>query len=73
MDSHARSIAKAVSWRLTGTVDTIIISYIITGEVGKALSIGAVELLTKTLLYYGHERMWNKIRFGRPPRPEFEI
>lgn len=60
-----RSIVKAISWRVTGTLDTIIISYFITGELAWAISIGAVELFTKIILYYFHERLWNRISFGR--------
>ena len=75
VDKPYRSLLKAISWRATGTVDTFILSWLITGHVGKALSIGAAELLTKTLLYYGHERLWNRIKLGRVPRAplEFEI
>ena len=60
-----RSIVKALSWRATGTVDTILISYVITGQAKFALSIGFVELFTKIFLYYVHERIWNKLSFGR--------
>lgn len=66
-DKHYRSLAKAVSWRITGTVDTVIISYLITGRIRWALSIGLVELFTKITLYYLHERLWNKFSFGRKP------
>jgi len=59
---------KAISWRATGTLDTIVISYIVTGHLRWALSIGAVELFTKITLYYLHERIWNRIPFGRVQR-----
>ncbi|OGV70457.1 MAG: hypothetical protein A2283_19110 [Lentisphaerae bacterium RIFOXYA12_FULL_48_11] len=65
METHKRSIAKAVSWRLTGTVDTILISWIITGQFVLAASIGLFELMTKTLLYYLHERAWQKAKWGQ--------
>lgn len=64
-DKHSRSIVKAISWRATGTVDTIVISWLVTGKLTFALSIGFVELFTKILLYYVHERVWDKITFGR--------
>lgn len=64
-DNHTRSVVKAISWRVTGTVDTILISWLITREFKFALSIGLVELFTKIFLYYGHERLWNRISFGR--------
>lgn len=62
-DSGKKSLAKAFSWRLLGTIDTIIISYIITGEVKSAISIGSIEVFTKIILYYLHERAWNKFKF----------
>ena len=65
IDLPRRSVAKAVSWRLTGTIDTILVSWFVTGTVTLALSIGGLEILTKTLLYYLHERTWNRVRFGR--------
>ncbi|MCF4101985.1 DUF2061 domain-containing protein [Gillisia sp. M10.2A] len=64
-DKPVRSILKAISWRVVGTIDTIGISWILTGEVKTALAIGSVELVTKMLLYFGHERIWDKINFGR--------
>ena len=60
-----RSVVKAVSWRATGTVDTIVVSFVVTGQAKWALSIGFVELFTKVFLYYAHERMWNRLAFGR--------
>jgi uncharacterized membrane protein len=60
-----RSLVKAISWRATGTVDTILISWLITGHAKMAFSIGFVELFTKVFLYYVHERVWNRLSFGR--------
>lgn len=54
------SIAKSVSWRIVGTIDTMVISYIITGELKMALSIGSFEVFSKMALYYFHERAWEK-------------
>ena len=69
-----RSIAKALSWRVTGTLDTVVVSYFVTGKIGLALSIGFVELFTKIGLYYVHERVWNRIAFGRAqPGKDYEI
>jgi len=64
-EKHYRSLLKAISWRVTGTVDTIVVSFIVTGKIKLALSIGFVELFTKIGLYYVHERVWNRIAFGR--------
>ena len=64
-EAHSRSVAKAVSWRLTGTLDTFIVSLFITGRFTLAGSIAATEFLTKIALYYGHERTWSLVRWGR--------
>ncbi|HUX57192.1 MAG TPA: DUF2061 domain-containing protein [Bacteroidales bacterium] len=61
VDKPIKSIIKSVSWRIVGTLDTIIISYFITGKVTLAISIGTVEVITKTILYYFHERLWANI------------
>ena len=53
-----RHIAKTITWRLIGTLDTLIISWIITGKLETGLKIGITELLTKMILYYAHERIW---------------
>jgi uncharacterized membrane protein len=60
-----RSIMKSVSWRTIGTIDTFVISLLVTGKLDFALTIGGIEVFTKMTLYYFHERTWNKIKFGR--------
>lgn len=60
-----RSIAKSVSWRTIGTIDTFVISMLIIGKLDFALAIGGIEVFTKMALYYFHERTWNRISFGR--------
>lgn len=73
-DKKYRSVVKTVSWRVIGTIDTIIISWLITGEIGFAVSIGGVELFTKMALYFFHERLWERISFGRvKDKPDYEI
>lgn len=73
-EKHSRSVVKAISWRITGTVDTILISFLITGKIALAVSIGFVELFTKIGLYYMHERVWNRISFGRvKPDKDYQI
>ena len=64
-DSSVRSLAKAVSWRVTGTIDTFLISWLITGEVLLASGIAFTEILTKIFLFWMHERVWNKIHWGK--------
>ena len=69
-----RSIVKTLSWRALGTIDTILISYFITGNIGMAAAIGSIELVTKMVLYYFHERAWNKSSFGiLKKEPEYQI
>ncbi|MEB8330111.1 DUF2061 domain-containing protein [Flavobacteriaceae bacterium KMM 6897] len=60
-----RSIVKSISWRLIGTIDTILISWMVTGTAKVAFSIGLVELFTKMILYFFHERAWNAITWGK--------
>ncbi|MEH6511474.1 DUF2061 domain-containing protein [Maribacter arcticus] len=60
-----RSIAKAFSWRVIGTVDTLIISYILTGKFSVAASIASIDFVTKMILYFFHERFWNLIKWGK--------
>jgi len=60
-DKPIKSFMKSVSWRIVGTLDTMIISYFITGKLTVAFSIGSIEVLTKTILYYFHERLWAHI------------
>ena len=65
VDTPLRSLVKAVSWRVTGTVDTFIISWLITGQVLLASGIALTEILTKIFLFWAHERVWNKINWQR--------
>ncbi len=60
-----RSILKTISWRAVGTLDTFFIAYMVTGTFNQAISIGGFELITKMILYFFHERGWNKIQWGK--------
>ena len=60
-----RSMVKAITWRFIGTLDTITISYLLTGHIKTAVSIGGIEVFTKMILYFFHERMWNFINWGK--------
>lgn len=64
-DTHQRSLTKAISWRVTGTLDTFVISWIITGQLALAGTIAVTEIVTKIFLYWMHERIWNKIKWGK--------
>ena len=60
-----RSLLKTISWRVIGTLDTVVIAYLITDKVNEALTIGGIELISKMVLYFFHERTWNTIRWGK--------
>ena len=60
-NSRTRSLAKALTWRVTATLTTALIAYIVTGEVRTAAIIGGIEFITKFVIYYGHERAWNLV------------
>lgn len=62
VDSNLKSLLKTISWRILGTLDTMVISYLITGNLTTAFSIGSVEVFTKMILYYFHERVWASVK-----------
>ncbi len=64
-----RSLVKAVSWRLVGSLDTFILSLLVTGSAKYAVSIATAEALTKIALYYVHERVWRLVSWGRLEAP----
>jgi adenylylsulfate kinase len=64
-DTHVRSIVKAISWRVIGTTETFLISWLITGRAGTAGGIAAVQAVASTALYWWHERTWLKIKWGK--------
>jgi uncharacterized membrane protein len=62
--THKRHIAKTITWRIVGTIDTIVLAWLITGSPLTGFKIGGVELISKMILYYAHERVWYKSKFG---------
>jgi uncharacterized membrane protein len=64
-EAHTRSFINAVSWRASGSSDTFVISLFVTGKIGLAGTIASVEVVTKIVLYYLHERAWAIIPWGR--------
>lgn len=68
LESRKRHIAKTITWRLIGTLDTMILAWVISGDPLIGLKIGFAEVVTKMLLYYFHERFWYKINYGLPSR-----
>ncbi len=73
MESKARSIAKAVSYRVLGSATTALICFLLTRKVALSADLGILDMVLKIGLYFLHERLWNHISFGRPKRPEYEI
>jgi uncharacterized membrane protein len=73
MDSNARSLAKAVSYRVMGSAGTAAVVFFFSGNMTLSLGAGAADMVVKIVLYYVHERLWNYIPFGRPKPPEYEI
>ncbi|MFV0378629.1 MAG: DUF2061 domain-containing protein [Mangrovibacterium sp.] len=67
-----RSIVKSISWRTIGTIDTMLIAWLITGKLTLAVSIGGIEVFTKMFLYFLHERLWNRIKFGKIDSSDIE-
>ena len=60
--SYKRHIAKTITWRLVGTIDTILLAWVISGNPYTAFKIGSAEVISKLVLYYLHERFWFKVR-----------
>ena len=65
MVSYKRHILKTITWRVIGTLDTMIISWAVTGSWQWGLAIGGIEVFTKMILYYIHERIWSSVTWGR--------
>jgi uncharacterized membrane protein len=64
-ETPIRSLTKAITWRITGTIDTFVISWFITGQILLASGIALTEILTKVFLFWTHERVWNRIKWGK--------
>ena len=68
-----RSLTKVISWRITATLATVIISFFITGSTDLALKIGFIEVFAKIVLQYIHERIWLNIKFGTTQPLDYQI
>ncbi len=65
METHVRSVVKAVSWRIVATLTTILLVFVFTGNLAISGGVGLTELFSKIGIYYLHERLWNAVGFGR--------
>ncbi len=73
MDSHTRSIIKAISYRCLGSASTFLIILLVTGDLKVSMGAGILDTFAKIGLYFLHERLWERIPFGRERPPEYEI
>ena len=64
-DTSTRSLVKTISWRITGSGATIAISYLVLGDFSVAGTIAITQVMLNTILYYVHERIWNKIAWQK--------
>lgn len=64
-EHHKRSIAKTLSWRFFATLTTIGLVYLFTGSWAASAGVGLLEVFAKLMLYYGHERVWNTVTWGK--------
>ena len=65
IEQTKRSLLKTLTWRITASLDTFIIAWVITGEWDTGITIAGIEVITKMFFYYSHERIWNKIKWGK--------
>ena len=64
-ESRKRSLLKTISWRVVASIDTFLISWLISGKISIGISIATLEVITKLIIYYFHERAWDKIKWGK--------
>ena len=65
MSTIQRSLLKTITWRIIGSIDTMVITYFITGNWKFGLAVGGIEVVSKMILYYLHERVWQRIKWGK--------
>ena len=69
IDSHKRSVVKSISWRLGGTCATMVVVFMFTHKPTLTLGIGLFDLIAKMIVYYLHERVWERVRWGKVKHP----
>ena len=73
MEQHKRTLVKTITWRIIALLTTIVVVYAYSGDIKEALVIGVSANFVKIFLYYIHERIWNRVKFGRVKTPEYQI
>jgi len=73
IDSHKRSVVKSICWRIVATLTTMSIVFIFTRRIVLALEVGFFEVIAKMTFYYLHERVWDRVKWGKVKHPLEEI
>ena len=73
MDTHARTICKSLTWRLLAALITTGVSWLVTGQLTLALTVGGLDALIKVGVYYLHERAWERVKLGRRHPLDYQI
>ena len=73
METHFRSITKAISYRAGGTIVTCVVAWVITRNFDLAAQIGVIDTILKIAVFYVHERLWNRSNFGKHKPPDYQI
>jgi len=73
METKRRSLIKALSWRVFATVITGTVAFCLTGKAGFALEIGLIDTAIKIFVYFAHERVWQRIPYGRVEAPDYQV
>ena len=73
LETRRRSIAKAISWRILAAIITACVALGMTHKLDFAAKIGLIDTAVKLLIYFFHERIWNKVNYGRVPAPDYEV
>jgi len=73
MEQHKRTLIKTITWRLIALAVTIIVVYAYSGDIKESLAVGFTANIIKMFIYYVHERVWNRVHFGRVKGPEYQI
>jgi len=73
METHGRSILKAITWRTGGTVVTCLVAWLLTESLDLAARIGVLDTVIKIGAFYVHERVWNRLNIGKMKPPEYQI
>jgi len=73
VETKRRSFAKALSWRVFATLITMSVAYALTKEITFAVEIGVIDTVAKLAIYFGHERVWQRISYGKIDSPDYQI